>query len=100
MEKYFKTCIGKFSFGNHEKHPTFSRGWKIPTGDPLVDNITEEFQFRTSKELDGYPFVGQMSTYPGSGYVVQWRGSESKLQQKVDELQVLYYGRFLLKYQS
>ncbi|CAF4320428.1 unnamed protein product, partial [Adineta steineri] len=62
-----------YSSSNEDKQ-SYQPGWSNETIETYSLSITESFQYQSSKDLDTYTYVGDHGSYPGSGYVYEFRG--------------------------
>ncbi|XP_066269369.1 polycystin-1-like protein 2 [Branchiostoma lanceolatum] len=77
-----RECTAGFSW-NVQESGDFSAGWK-PRGPD--DNSTGPWTFRPAYELKGLPAFGQLSTYPGGGYVSIMKKSKIATMKRLEEL--------------
>lgn len=76
-------CIKPYSFADSDT-ANYGMEWKpFVWLNKTTNNSAEQFVYRTASELDGYVFVGKISTYQGDGYVHQFRGSADELQKNL-----------------
>lgn len=83
-------CTDDYSFSNEEKR-SFDLEWTNETIQPLNSSIDRAFQYRSSNELDTYVYVGNHGTYSGGGYVYEFRGQLSVLQNNLTKLYQLQW---------
>jgi len=75
-------CHGKYGLSD-EDVGNYSVGWR-----PLDSNVSlPEYTYRTSDELDSYPFWGSHAVYSGGGYVVEMRGTVREMAANVRRLE-------------
>lgn len=85
FQPLIKECNIKYSIMD-EVTDDFDVGWK-PLRKGMTRNDTKpEYAYRTSTELDSYPYWGSQALYSGGGYVVELRGSEKVLLDKIAQL--------------
>ena len=80
------TCQNDYSLWNEERR-LFSPGWvdaNVKVNGSL--SIQNAFRYRSSDELDTYPYMGKHGQYAGGGYVYELRGSLSSIRQNISEL--------------
>ncbi|XP_019628325.1 PREDICTED: polycystic kidney disease 2-like 2 protein [Branchiostoma belcheri] len=75
-------CISEFSW-NIQESGDFSAGWR--PRDP-EDNSTGPWSFRPAYQLKGLPAFGQLSSYPGGGYVSVMGKSKTSTMKKIEVL--------------
>ena len=76
-----KECNAPYSFSNEDKSD-YGPGWIPLNGSgPLP-----EYRYRTSEELDGFPFLGTHEVYGGGGYLVELRGDRNAIVNKIVEI--------------
>ena len=60
----------------------------------VAEEPDSSWKYRTWRQLDGYPYWGQMATYSGGGYVARLGRSNASAQAVIDELMEHAYVRF------
>ena len=86
LRSYFVSCYDDYSPGNEEQR-SFEPGWIINlTRQASTASVARAFQYRTSQQLDTYPFAGKHHTYPSGGYVFEFRGRLAQLQGNLSQL--------------
>ncbi|CAF3684254.1 unnamed protein product [Adineta steineri] len=83
-----QSCQYDYSSSNEDKQ-SYQPGWSNETIETYSLFITESFQYQSSKDLDTYTYVGDHGSYPGSGYVYEFRGRLSDLQSNLSQLHTL-----------
>ncbi|ELU06540.1 hypothetical protein CAPTEDRAFT_185815 [Capitella teleta] len=79
------TCNKPYSIFNEETGD-YGIGWSPLQTNATYNNSAPEFIYRTSSEMDSYPFWAYHGFYSGGGYVVELTGEESDMHAKIDEL--------------
>ncbi|CAF1415456.1 unnamed protein product [Adineta steineri] len=82
------TCQYDYSLSSEDKH-SYQPGWLNETKDTYSSSISESFQYKSSKDLDTYTYVGDYGVYEGGGYVYEFRGRLVDLQSNVSQLHQL-----------
>ncbi|KAI8497395.1 hypothetical protein Bbelb_247010 [Branchiostoma belcheri] len=75
-------CISEFSW-NIQESRDFSAGWRPRDPD---ENSTGPWSFRPAYQLKGLPAFGQLSSYPGGGYVSVMGKSKTSTMKKLEVL--------------
>jgi hypothetical protein len=78
-------CEDDYSLFNEEKR-SFEPGWINETDERLPSTIDRAFQYRTSKDLNTFIYIGHHQSYSGGGYVYEFRGRLTDLQRNLSEL--------------
>ncbi|XP_013386314.1 uncharacterized protein LOC106155845 [Lingula anatina] len=78
ITKFIPECNDAYNLLLEDESP-YGVGWVPFSGSATHNNSAFEYEYRTSSELDGYPFYGQLTIYGGGGYLAQLRGSYHKL---------------------
>ncbi len=87
-QKFRSICVNDYSFLNEEKD-SFQPGWTNQTTQLFNSSIQQSFQYQTSDQLDRYPYTGDYATYGSGGYVYEFRGRLSYLQNNLSQLHEL-----------
>lgn len=89
-QRIISLCKNDYSLFNEEKH-SYAPGWTNQTSDDIVysSSILKAFQYKPSKELDTYIYIGEHATYGGGGYVYEFRGRLSDLKSNLSKLHEL-----------
>ncbi|CAF4143107.1 unnamed protein product, partial [Adineta steineri] len=82
------TCQYDYSLFNEDKH-SYQPGWLNETIGTYSLSISQSFQYKSSKDLDTYTYIGDHGSYPGDGYVYEFRGGLSDLQSNLSQLHTL-----------
>jgi len=85
VEHLFTHCDGDYSFSNEEKE-SFQPGWINQTTQISNSSIDQAFQYQSGEELDTYIYVGNLATYNSGGYVYNFIGRLSDLQNNLSRL--------------
>lgn len=78
MSPHIHFCESDYNLFVEEKNKygfgwsTFNSSYTPPHG---MQQIYNAFQFQDSSSLNGFPYTGEYTTYPGDGYVYELRGS-------------------------
>ena len=85
----------------HEDQMSYLPGWQQPSEWSYVNesiprsksgllnpskSLKDEWNYRTSRELDGFSFLGKLDIYSGSGYVIPLKGSRDELKARIGHL--------------
>ena len=63
----------------------FGEGWKI-LNDSTRHEAVKEYKYHTATELQGMPYLGQLTFYSGGGYPVLFKGTEEHMFKLVNRL--------------
>ena len=75
-----------------EEQRSFTPGWLNESTSPLTNTaINRAFQYQSSDALDTFVTIGNHGTYPGGGYVYDFRGRLSELQGNLSRLHQLQW---------
>jgi polycystin domain-containing protein len=81
-------CENDYSYSNEEKN-SFEIGWINETIIKSNSTIEQAFQYQSSNELDTYVYIGDYGSYSGGGYVYEFRGRLSDMQNNLSVLHQL-----------
>jgi len=81
-------CEPDYSFVNEEKS-SFEPGWINQTTKISNSSINLAFIYQNGNEIDSNIIVGEYATYDSGGYIYEFRGRLSDLQNNISELQRL-----------
>lgn len=73
----------------NEDQQSYRPGWNNETKRNFSLSIEQSFQYKSSKELDTYVYVGEHGSYAGGGYIYNFRGRLSDLRSNLSELHQL-----------
>ncbi|CAF1098302.1 unnamed protein product [Adineta steineri] len=82
------TCQYEYSLSNEDKH-SYQPGWLNETKETYSSSVSQSFQYKSSKDLDTYTYVGDYGVYEGGGYVYEFRGRLVDLQSNLSTLHQL-----------
>ena len=94
LQNIRSTCLNDYSLSNEEKN-SFEPGWLNETTNEYSSTIHQSFEYKSSKELDTYAYVGDHGSYSGNGYVYEFRGRLSDIQ---SNLSILYKLKWIDNY--
>jgi Polycystin cation channel len=69
-----------------EENRSYQQKWTNQTMSSANSSVDRAFQYRSSKDLDSYVYLGQYGSYSGGGYVFECRGSFVELEKHFMEL--------------
>ncbi len=81
-------CEYDYSLSNEEKQ-SYQPGWGNETTVTYSSSISEAFEYQSSKDLDKYVLVGDYGSYGGDGYVYEFAGRLSSVQNNLSQLHQL-----------
>ena len=70
----------------NDEQSSFDPGWINKTIINYNSSINNAFIYKSGKELDTYIYIGDYGTYDGGGYVYEFRGRLSDLQNNLSQL--------------
>ncbi|UJR16871.1 hypothetical protein I4U23_003769 [Adineta vaga] len=88
QKELISICHHDYSLFNEDKN-SYKPRWSNQTLQNYSAIIRQSFQYRSSKELDTYMYVGNYGSYVGGGYVYEFRGRLSDLRSNLSQLQQL-----------
>jgi len=80
-----KICVYDYSFSNEEKS-SFEPGWINQTTKVSNSSIDQAFVYKDGNDIDTNINVGDHGTYNSGGYVYEFRGRLSDMQNNLSEL--------------
>jgi hypothetical protein len=84
-QKVETTCEDDYHLFNEETH-SFELTWTNETSERLSSSIHHAFYYRSSNELNTFVYYGDHQSYPGGGFVYEFRGRLTDLQKNLSEL--------------
>lgn len=85
MRPMVKNCYSVYDIHQQDEQP-YGVGWIPFEGNTRRNNSSPEFAYTSQKDLDGMPYMGEVTWYSGGGYVFLLRGTEDAMQRNFNEL--------------
>jgi hypothetical protein len=86
-----RTCFKDYNWYNEDKR-SYQPGWKTNEhNDTFSRSIVRSFEYQLSKNLDTYVYIGEHGQYAGGGYVYEFRGRLSDIEQNITQLRQLQW---------
>ncbi|XP_072050858.1 polycystin-2-like protein 2 [Amphiura filiformis] len=83
MKNVTPNCYVAYSWDNEDRQ-SYGPGW---TNVNETDNTPDEYTYKGSNDLDGYPFIGRHAVYRGGGYTVKLSGTPLENRAILERLQ-------------
>ncbi|XP_052783774.1 polycystic kidney disease protein 1-like 2 [Mya arenaria] len=88
MIPYIEACSFDLSEG-HDSTRSYSEGWGPVTNQSVADHMTaSHWVYKSTMELNGVPYAGQLGIYNGGGYVADLIGPRSHVTNMVATLKM------------
>lgn len=84
-QRLIAECVPEYDILSQDKM-NYEPGWIEAVAVKNTSATARAFQYRTSDELDSYPYIGQHNTYGGGGYVYELRGSLTDIRRNISVL--------------
>ena len=85
----FEDCLGDYNIGS-EDQAHYCKGWIPNVQDPdlpdLPCNVSEEYHYKSSSELESMPISAGFRTYSGGGYMFRIKGPIDELKERIKSL--------------